>query len=247
MFTGIVQEQGTLVSRQDLGSDARLEIEIPGALSGRLQTGDSLAVNGVCLTVAGDRGEGHLLFDVSAETLSRTRFGTLEAGTVLNLEPAMSASDPVGGHFVTGHVDGLGEVVSVEEEGRSRRVEVEAPESLARYIAAKGCITVDGVSLTVNEVHGNRFGFNVVPHTLSVTNMREYQPGIRVHLEVDLIARYLERLTGDRETPPEEESITADFLTRQGFEPPMTAEEDSAGHEADDEPRDDSLGEPGPA
>lgn len=225
MFTGIVQQQGTLVSRELIDGDALLVVDVPSALAEHSKVGDSVAVNGVCLTVVEQR-DSRLQFDVSAETLSKTRLGELEYGSRLNLEPALSASDPVGGHFVTGHVDGLGEVTRIEPDGRSHRVEVEAPESLARYIAGKGCITVDGVSLTVNDVNGARFGFNVVPHTWSATNIQGYAVGTLVHLEVDLIARYLERLMGKRDAVPVEPDITTDFLTRQGFTPPLSDAED---------------------
>lgn len=228
MFTGIVQQQGSLASRESFGGDARLIVDVPSGPADGAGTGDSVAVNGVCLTVAERRG-GRLVFDVSAETLSKTRFGDLEAGARLNLEPALAASDPVGGHFVTGHVDGVGEVRRIEPDARSHRLEVEAPESLARYIAVKGCITVDGVSLTVNGVDGARFDFNVVPHTWAATNIRDYTPGTLVHIEVDIIARYLERLIGDRGTAPglapgpagaADEGITTDFLSKQGFASP---------------------------
>lgn len=225
MFTGIVQQQGTLVSRELIDGDALLVVDVPSALAEHSKVGDSVAVNGVCLTVVEQR-DSRLQFDVSAETLSKTRLGELEYGSRLNLEPALSASDPVGGHFVTGHVDGLGEVTRIEPDGRSHRVEVEAPESLARYIAGKGCITVDGVSLTVNDVNGARFGFNVVPHTWSATNIQGYAVGTLVHLEVDLIARYLERLMGERDAVPVKPDITTDFLTRQGFTPPLGDAED---------------------
>lgn len=225
MFTGIVQQQGTLVSRELIEGDARLVVDVPSAFAGYTNVGDSVAVNGVCLTVVEQR-DSRLLFDVSAETLSKSRLGDLAHGSRLNLEPALSASDPVGGHFVTGHVDGVGEVTRIEPDGRSHRVEVDAPESLARYIAGKGCITVDGVSLTVNDVNGARFGFNVVPHTWSATNIRDYAVGTLVHLEVDLIARYLERLMGERDAAPVEPDITTDFLSRQGFAPPLSDDED---------------------
>jgi len=221
VFTGIVQQQGTLVSRELIDGDARLEVDVPAALAERTGIGDSVALNGVCLTVVERRG-GRLLFDASAETLSKTRLGALENGARLNLEPALSASDPVGGHFVTGHVDGVGEVVHVEPDGRSHRLAVEAPESLGRYIAAKGCISVDGVSLTVNDVQGARFGVNIVPHTWSVTNMQDYSVGTLVNLEVDLIARYLERLIGERDSAQAEPAITTDFLSKQGFAPPLS-------------------------
>lgn len=219
MFTGIVQQQGTLVSREDVDGDIRLVVDVPSGMADRVEAGGSIAVNGVCLTVAGGR-EGQVQFDVSAETLSRTQFGRMTPGARLNLEPSLSASDPVGGHFVTGHVDGLGEITRLEPEGRSHRLEIAAPESLARYIAVKGCITVDGVSLTVNEVNDARFGVNIVPHTWSATTMQNYAVGTRVHLEVDLIARYLERLAGGAEEPAAEPDITTDFLSKQGFMPP---------------------------
>jgi riboflavin synthase len=221
VFTGIVQQQGTLVSREIIDGDARLMVDVPPEWAGRTAIGDSVAVNGVCLTVVERRGNA-LVFDASSETLSKTRLGQLETGCRLNLEPALSASDPVGGHFVTGHVDGVGEVTGVERDGRSHRVEVEVPDALANYIAVKGCITVDGVSLTVNDVNGARFSFNVVPHTWSVTNMQNYSAGTRVHVEVDLIARYLERLLGERGEEPVEPEITPDLLSKQGFAPPLT-------------------------
>ena len=221
MFTGIVQQLGTLVSRELNNGEARLEIDVPAVLADQTGVGDSVAVNGVCLTVVERRG-CRLLFDASAETLSKTRLGQLENGARLNLEPALSASDPVGGHFVTGHVDGVGEVTRVQPEGQSHRVEIEAPEALARYIAEKGCISVDGVSLTVNDVKGARFDFNVVPYTWSVTNMQDYSVGTQVNLEVDLIARYLERLMGRRDAAQTEPAITTDFLSKQGFAPPLS-------------------------
>lgn len=221
MFTGIVQQRGILVSLESMDGDARLMVDAPPVMAAQTAVGDSIAVSGVCLTVAELR-DSRLHFDVSTETLSRTWFGGMEPGTRLNLEPALSASDPVGGHFVTGHVDGLGEVTRLDPDGRSHRLEIAAPESLARYIAAKGCITVDGVSLTVNEVNDARFTVNIVPHTWSVTSMQSYTVGTRVHLEVDLIARYLERLMGGRDEPAVEPDITTDFLSRQGFTPPLS-------------------------
>lgn len=246
MFTGIIQEQGTLASRQNFDGDTRLDVEVPTALYERAGIGDSVAVNGVCLTVTERRGS-QLSFDVSAETLSATRLGALAPGAPLNLETALSASDPVGGHFVTGHVDGLGEIMRVEEDGRSWRVEVQAPEALSRYIAPKGCITVDGVSLTVNEVNGARFGFNLVPHTLSTTIMQHYAAGTQVNLEVDLIARYLEHLLGSRKAEPPEDDITKDFLSKQGFTPPIVDEHNETEENAGDHPPDRLMDDPGPA
>lgn len=225
MFTGIINELGTLASREADGGGLRLGVDAPSGLAARLRPGDSLAVNGVCLTVAGNEGE-RLFFDVSAETVSRTRLAELETGAPLNLEPPLNASDPVGGHFVTGHVDGVGRVAEVREDGQSRRIRVEAPESLARFIAEKGSIALDGISLTVNEVSGSRFGVNIVPHTWSATNLRTCGTGSRVHLEVDIIARYLARLVSEREGAVEESDITTDFLSQQGFTPPLTVEEE---------------------
>lgn len=224
MFTGIVQQQGTLVSRELVDGDARLVVGVPSTLAEHTGVGDSVAVNGVCLTVA-ERRDSRLLFDASAETLSKTRLGRLETGARLNIEPALSASDPVGGHFVTGHVDGVGEVARIEPDGRSHRLQIDAPEALARYIVGKGCITVDGVSLTVNDVSGARFSVNVVPHTWSVTNMQDYAVGTPVHLEADLIARYLERLLGERGAAPAEPDITTDLLSKRGFAAPLSDDE----------------------
>lgn len=216
---------GTLISREYIDGDVRLGIEVPSGLVDRCDTGDSLAVGGVCLTIV-ERNANRLLFDVSAETLSATRLGKLESGARVNLERALGASDPMGGHFVTGHVDGIGEVLGVTPEGRSHRVEIEAPKSLSIYITKKGCITVDGVSLTVNDVNGSKFGFNVVPHTWSVTNMQEYAVGTLVHLEVDIISRYVERLMSEREAVPVEEDITPDYLSNRGFAPPLVDNEE---------------------
>lgn len=239
MFTGIVRAQGTLAVQERYGDDLRIGVDVPPEVIGSTNPGDSVAVNGVCLTVSASEGR-RLSFDVSAESLSRTRLGELETGSRLNLEPPLSASDPLGGHFVSGHVDGIGEVLSIEPDGRSHRIEVEAPKELARYIVEKGSITVDGVSLTVNEIDGARFGFNVVPHTWSATNMQDYAVGTLVNLEVDIIARYLARLLSDREAAPEESDITTDFLSKQGFAPPLSDDEEEEyedWHEAQDEER----------
>lgn len=233
MFTGIVQATGTLASRETVDGDARLEVEVPAGLSERVRDGDSVAINGVCLTVVGRDGN-RLRFDVSSETLSATRLGGLDTGARVNLEPSLSASDPLGGHFVTGHVDGVGRVVKVEPDGRSHRIEIEAPESIARYIAQKGSVAVDGVSLTVNDVKGSRFGFNAIPHTWSATNMQGYEKGTLVNLEVDIIARYLDRLMGERDAAAASEDITADFLSNRGFAPPLMDDEDEGGERLDD-------------
>lgn len=224
MFTGIVREQGRLAARE-ADAELRLGVDVPDSLADRLGPGDSVAVNGVCLTVS-SRGGNRLWFDVSAETLSRTRLGALETGARLNLEPALSASDPLGGHFVTGHVDGVGEVIRIESVGRSRRMEIEVPEGLVRYVAEKGSITVDGVSLTVNKAGGRRFIVDIIPHTWSTTNMQDYGNGTLVNLEVDIIARYLARLVSERDGMPEESDITTEYLSRQGFTPPLSDDEE---------------------
>jgi len=240
VFTGIVQQQGRVTAVERLDADARLHLDPGAALPGRCEPGDSVAVNGACLTVTGKTEDG-LAFDLSAETVAKTCLADLAPGDRVNLETALLAADPVGGHFVTGHVDGVGEVRGVTGDGRSHRVRVAAPESLARFIAEKGSISVDGVSLTVNTVNGNVFEFNAVPHTWSVTNMGRYEAGTRVHLEVDLIARYLARLLEERTAEPEEEGITPGLLSRQGFAAPMS----DAEIEEDEDWRDDGAGDRG--
>jgi riboflavin synthase len=198
MFTGIVQEIGTVRSAESravsTGSeDCRLEIDHGRVARERLAPGDSICVDGVCLTVAG-LGQGSFFADVSGETLRVTTLGTLRPGARVNLEPALRAGDSLGGHWVSGHVDGVAEVLSAEGDARSLRVELAAPAELARYIARKGSVTLDGVSLTVNSVDGAKFAINLIPHTLEVTTLGSLQPGARVNLEIDLLARYIERL-----------------------------------------------------
>ena len=193
MFSGLVKGLGRIAARTDLGKDQRFVIELGTAAIGPLRVGGSIAVNGVCLTavaVAADR----FTADVSAETLAVTTFGGLAAGASVNLEPPLNAGDPLDGHIVTGHVDGVGSVVAIEAAGRSTRLVIEVPPALSRYIAAKGSVAVDGVSLTVNAVRGARFEVNIIPHTQAVTVIGEYRPGRAVNIEVDMIARYLERL-----------------------------------------------------
>jgi riboflavin synthase len=193
VFSGLVKGVGRVASRASFGSDARFAVELGAAAIGPLAVGGSVAVNGVCLTaVAVD--EGGFTADVSAATLAVTTLGRLAAGARVNLEPPLKAGDPLDGHIVTGHVDGVGEVVSVEAVGSSKRIVVAVPPPLARYIAPKGSVAVDGVSLTVNAVGAAEFEVNVIPHTQSVTVMGEYARGTAVNIEVDMLARYLERL-----------------------------------------------------
>ena len=193
MFTGIVETTGTLVDRTDMGGDCRLVIDTgPLSLEG-CSTGDSISVSGACLTML-DPGPNRFSADVSMETLSLTILGGLEVGAPVNLELAMGVNDRMGGHLVTGHVDGLGTLLSRVEDARAERFEFEAPMGLARYIARKGSVCIDGVSLTVNAVEGRRFSVCLIPHTMDITTLGKLQPGDRVNLEVDLVARYLERL-----------------------------------------------------
>ena len=193
MFTGIVQSVGRVREIIDRGGDVELAVDCGGLDLSAMQAGDSICVSGACLTVTrlDERG---CAFDVSRETLDRTTLGALRPGASVNLEPALRAGDALGGHYVTGHVDGVARVVDELPDARSWRVRFEVPETLSRYVAPKGSVTLDGVSLTVNEVEGQRFGVNLIPHTREVTTLGLLEPGQAVNLEVDIIARYVERL-----------------------------------------------------
>jgi riboflavin synthase len=201
VFTGIVQEIGEIrcsEARAGAGgsSDRRIEIACVTIPRERLALGASVSVDGVCLTVAA-HGTGSFFADVSAETLAVTTLGSKPDGARVNLEPSLRAGDSLGGHWVSGHVDGLADVLTTRADARSLRVELAAPVALARYIARKGSVTLDGVSLTVNAVDGARFTVNLIPHTLEVTTLGRLQPGSRLNLEIDLLARYVERLSSD--------------------------------------------------
>ncbi len=204
MFTGIIQQLGTVVALSPRGGDVRLNIDVGSLPAERLAPGASVAVNGVCLTVAA-REQHAVAFDVSRETLAVTTLERLVAGSRVNLEPALLLSEALGGHLVSGHVDGIGEVAAIRPDGRSTRITFRLPPALMRYVAKKGSLCVDGTSLTVNEVAvnevaGSEAGVNIVPHTLQHTIMGDYQPGTLVNIEVDLIARYLERLVSGQNT-----------------------------------------------
>ena len=193
MFTGIVQGVGTVVARTPRAGDVELVIDAGALALGDVAVGDSIAVAGACLTatrVAGAR----FAADVSNETLARTTLGRLVPGGRVNLEKALRAGEALGGHYVTGHVDGLARLVSMHDDGRSLRLVFEVPVELARYVAPKGSATLTGVSLTVNEVEGRRFGVNLIPHTRAVTTLGALAVGDEVNLEIDVIARYVERL-----------------------------------------------------
>ncbi len=193
MFTGIVSTKGSLLKITPLGGDSRLWIDCGSLQMGNCRTGDSIAVSGVCLTMLEPKESGFSA-DVSRETLELTTLGLLEPGRQVNLELALALEDRLGGHMVSGHVDGKGRLLSRRQDARAERFEFELPAGLARYVAKKGSICIDGVSLTVNEVDGARFSVCLIPHTLEVTTLGMLQAGDELNIEVDLIARYLERL-----------------------------------------------------
>lgn len=197
MFTGIVQDVGRIVSLERRAGDVRLRIAVTNLTLDHTTPGDSIAVSGVCLTALDldkTRDAQSFASDVSNETLSLTTLGALAVGSRVNLEPALRAGDALGGHLVSGHVDGLGEVLSIESDARSVRMRFGCPPSLARYFARKGSVAIDGVSLTINEVGAADFGVNLIPHTQTVTTLGEFTVGRKVNLEVDQVARYVERL-----------------------------------------------------
>jgi riboflavin synthase len=217
MFTGIIQSVGKIVTVESRGGDARIVIDSGKMSMADVNLGDSIAVNGVCLTVV-DKTDTGFTADISNETLSRTTLKQLQAGSSANLEMALTPDTRLGGHLVSGHVDGEGEVTKRWSDGRSEKFLFKAPDPLAKYIAEKGSICVDGISLTVNKVDGAQFELNIVPHTLQETTMSEFQPGRKVNLEVDIIARYLERLIlGDKAADPAAGGINMQFLQKHGF------------------------------
>ncbi len=200
MFTGIVATTGTLQSSQSLEGDLRIRFAAPAFLMEGCTSGDSISVAGVCLTML-EPDETGFSADLSVETLDLTSLGNRQPGDSVNLELALRASDRLGGHLVSGHVDGLAVLVSRSEDARSERFLFETEQRLARFIAAKGSVCLDGVSLTVNVVENNRFSICIIPHTLEVTTLGRLAAGQSVNLEVDLIARYLERLNQYGHTP----------------------------------------------
>jgi riboflavin synthase len=193
MFTGIVQAVGEVRALIPRGGDVEIVIGAPGLGLDSVAIGDSIAVNGCCLTVTRLEADTFAA-DASRETLNVTTLGNWAVGTRVNLEKALCAGQPLGGHYVTGHVDGIVSVTAIASDARSTRIEFEAPAALAKYIAKKGSVCIDGVSLTVNDVNSTRFGVNLIPHTLSATTLKDYQIDTRANVEVDIIARYLERL-----------------------------------------------------
>ena len=217
MFTGIIESIGSIRALTPRGGDVRVHVATGKLDLGDVKLGDSIAVNGVCLTAVALPGDGFWA-DVSRETLARTAFIDLKPGSPVNLEKALTPSSRLGGHLVSGHVDGVGEVIARADNARAVQFTIRAPRELAKYIAHKGSITVDGTSLTVNAVNGAEFELTIVPHTLAETIMADYRPGNQVNLEVDLLARYLERLLlGDKAAEPNAPGMTESFLAEHGY------------------------------
>lgn len=219
MFTGIIAARGRIERIEPRQGDARLSIHTGQLPMADVGLGDSIACNGVCLTAV-ELGPDFYVADVSAESLTVTTLGQLKVGASVNLEKALRVDDRLGGHLVSGHVDGVGEVVAIRQEARSWRYQIKAPQALAKYIAAKGSICMDGISLTVNHVDGAVFDVNIVPHTRSETTIETFSVGTQVNLEVDLLARYIERLltVGQADSDSSKASpITTELLAKSGF------------------------------
>ena len=211
MFTGIIKAKGEISKIVMQGGDARMTITAADLPWTDYSIGDSICVSGVCLTAV-DLHEDGFSTDVSVETLDVTTLQSLREGDAVNLEPALCVGDALGGHLVSGHVDGIGVVISRADEARSIRMGFEVPTGLARYIAKKGSVCVDGVSLTINEVSGNTFNLNIIPHTAEVTTMGAYESGTTVNIEVDLLARYIERMLGK-----DADRLSIEFLREHGY------------------------------
>ncbi len=211
MFTGIIKAKGTITSIQRRSGDVRMTVSSGDMPWCDYEVGESIAVNGVCLTAVALHDDGFDT-DVSNETLSVTALASIGEGSSVNLEPAMAVGERLGGHIVSGHVDCVGKVLSVKEDARSMRLKLELPREYARYVAKKGSVCIDGVSLTINEVSGNTFEVNIIPHTAEVTTIGDYAPGSVVNIEVDLLARYLERLLS-----ADGDGISLEFLKAHGY------------------------------
>jgi riboflavin synthase len=211
MFTGIIQAKGSIAAIERRGGDVRLSVQSDDLPFASYDVGESIAVNGVCLTAVELRAGGFDT-DVSVETLDVTSLGSLGVGDNVNLEPSLSLGDRLGGHLVSGHVDCLGTVTSRKADARSIRFTVEIPEEFARYVARKGSVTVDGVSLTVNDVSATSFEVNIIPHTADVTIIGDYSVGTSINVEVDLLARYIERLLAK-----DGEGLSMEFLKEHGY------------------------------
>ena len=218
MFTGIIEAIGHVKSIKHHAKDITITMDAGDLDLSDVKLGDSIAHNGVCLTVTKLQESGFDV-DLSVETLKRSGFAAIKTGFAINLEKAMQMNDRFGGHIVSGHVDGLGEITSITQLGSAVEYWVKAPDDLAKYIAQKGSITVDGISLTTNDIDGASFKLTIIPHTIQQTIMRDYQVGTLVNLEVDVIARYLERLMLGKQAAntDEKKESTMDLLARSGF------------------------------
>ena len=218
MFTGIIEAVGTVQAKHVQGGDLNVKIATGALDLSDVKLGDSIAVNGVCLTVIELANDGFSA-DISNETVNYTRWSEITIGERVNLEKAMMPTSRLGGHIVSGHVDGIAQVIERQEDARSIRFKMAAPDSLAKYIAHKGSITVDGVSLTVNAVNGSIFELNIVPHTAKETTLYGFQAGKKAHIEVDVIARYLERLISGQQaqTQSSKRTVSEGFLAEHGF------------------------------
>jgi riboflavin synthase len=211
MFTGIIKAKGSISAMNRQGGDVRLTVNSGGLPWSDYELGESIAVNGVCLTAVALHDDGFDT-DVSVETLDVTALGSLTTGSEVNLEPAISLGERLGGHLVSGHVDCVGSVTSRANDARSVRLAIEIPAEYARYVAKKGSVCIDGVSLTINEVSGNSFELNIIPHTAAVTIIDDYAVGTTVNVEVDLLARYIERLLSK-----DGDGVSLDFLKAHGY------------------------------
>ena len=211
MFTGIIQAQGTIAAIKKTGGDVRLSVQSNGLPFSDYAVGESIAVNGVCLTATALRSDGFDT-DVSTETLAVTSLGDLSAGASVNLEPSLSFGDRLGGHLVSGHVDCLGTITDIKKDARSIRLTIEIAAEFARYVARKGSVCVDGVSLTINDVSANTFNLNIIPHTAETTTIGEYMVGRAVNIEVDMLARYVERLLAK-----DQDGLSMEFLKAHGY------------------------------
>ena len=215
MFTGIIEAIGRIKKIEPVSGDIRLHVDVGSLDMSDVQLGDSIAVNGVCLTAI-KFNDDYFAADVSNETIKLTSLNSLDVGSDVNLEKALLPTTRLGGHLVSGHVDGLGEVLSIKEESRSIQIIIRAPAELKHYIAMKGSVCVDGISLTVNKIDNTDFELNIVPHTQQKTVIKNYQSGTKVNLEVDLIARYLERLLLKDEAVMDT-GVTLEKLAKAGF------------------------------
>jgi riboflavin synthase len=217
MFTGIIEAIGTVKAIKHHAQDVTISVDSGKLDLSDVKLGDSIAHNGVCLTVTELTGHGFTV-DLSQETLKRSGFSQIKTGFEINLEKAMQMNARFGGHIVSGHVDGVGEISSITQLGNAVEYWIKAPDQLAKYIAEKGSITVDGISLTINDVDGARFKLTIIPHTIAQTIMANYKVGTQVNLEVDVIARYLERLLlGEKASQPDAKQSTMELLAKSGF------------------------------